>query len=52
VFLNFIPLFTILLSFFIGEYPTPLFLVGAGLIILGVVLVQKAKQQFRQINDR
>mgnify|MGYP006273588465 CR=1 FL=1 len=45
VFLNFIPLFTILLSFFIGEYPTPLFLFGAGLIVLGVVLVQKAKQQ-------
>lgn len=44
VFLNFIPLFTILLSFFIGEYPTPLFLFGAGLIILGVFLVQKAKK--------
>jgi drug/metabolite transporter (DMT)-like permease len=44
VFLNFIPLFTILLSFFIGEYPTPLFLGGAGLIILGVFLVQKAKK--------
>ena len=52
VFLNFIPLFTILLSFFIGEYPTPLFLVGAGLIVLGVVLVQKAKQQLRQMKPR
>jgi len=49
VFLNFIPLFTILLSFFIGEYPTPLFLVGAGLIVFGVVLVQKAKLQLRQM---
>ncbi len=44
VFLNLIPLFTILLSFFIGEYPTFLFLIGAILIIGGVVLVQKAKK--------
>lgn len=48
VFLNLIPLFTILLSFFIEEYPTPLFLVGAGLIVLGVFLVQKAKQQLQR----
>lgn len=45
VFLNLIPLFTIILSFFIGEYPTPVFLVGAILIISGVVLVQKAKKK-------
>ena len=43
VFLNLIPLFTILLSIYIGEFPTPLFLVGAGFIVLGVILVQKAK---------
>lgn len=48
VFLNLIPLFTILLSFFIEEYPTPLFLVGAGLIIFGVFLVQKAKQRIQK----
>ncbi len=41
VFLNFIPLFAILLSFFIEEIPTPLFLVGAILIIYGVYLTQK-----------
>jgi len=44
VFLNLIPLFTILLSLFIGEYPTPIFLVGAALIISGVFIVQKAKR--------
>ncbi len=43
VFLNLIPLFTILLSMFIGEFPTPLFLLGAGFIIAGVILVQKIK---------
>lgn len=45
VFLNLIPLFTIILSFFIGEYPTPVFLVGAMLIITGVILVTKAKKK-------
>lgn len=41
VFLNLIPLFTIILSFFVGEVPTALFLVGAILIIYGVYLAQK-----------
>jgi len=41
VFLNLIPLFTIILSFFIGEVPTGFFLIGAMLIIYGVYLVQK-----------
>ncbi len=45
VFLNLIPLFTILLSMFIGELPTPFFLLGAGFIVLGVILVQKIKPQ-------
>lgn len=43
VFLNFIPLFTILLSFFIGEIPTPLFFVGAVFIMYGVYLTQKSR---------
>lgn len=43
VFLNFIPLFTILLSFFIGEYPTPLFFVGAVFIMYGVYLTQRSR---------
>jgi len=42
VFLNFIPLFAILLSFFIGEIPTILFLIGAILIIYGVYLTQRS----------
>ena len=41
VFLNLIPLFTITLSFFVGEMPTALFLIGAILIIYGVYLAQK-----------
>jgi len=42
VFLNFIPLFTIMLSLFlINEVPNLIFLVGAGLIIFGVYLAQK-----------
>jgi len=40
VFLNFIPLFTILMSFFLGTTPTWFFLLGAGLIIYGVWLTQ------------
>lgn len=43
VFLNLIPLFTILLSFFIGEYPTFIFILGAVFIMYGVYLTQKAK---------
>lgn len=43
VFLNLIPLFTILLSFFIGEYPTPLFFIGAVFIMYGVYLTQKSR---------
>jgi drug/metabolite transporter (DMT)-like permease len=41
VFLNFIPLFTILMSFFLGTSFTWLFLLGAGLIIYGVYLAQR-----------
>ena len=43
VFLNFIPLFTILLSFFIGEYPSFVFILGAVFIMYGVYLTQKSK---------
>ena len=42
VFLNLIPLFTIVISFFTGEKPTFLFLIGAILIIYGVYLTQKS----------
>ena len=42
VFLNLIPLFTIVISFFTGEKPTLLFLIGAILIIYGVYLTQKS----------
>jgi drug/metabolite transporter (DMT)-like permease len=41
VFLNFIPLFTILMSFFLGATLSLLFLLGAGLIIYGVYLTQR-----------
>jgi drug/metabolite transporter (DMT)-like permease len=41
VFLNFIPLFTILMSFFLGTPLTWLFLLGAALIIYGVYLTQR-----------
>ena len=41
VFLNFIPLFTILMSFFLGTSFTWFFLLGAGLIIYGVYLTQR-----------
>lgn len=40
VFLNFIPLFTIIMSFFLGEPLTVFFLLGAILIICGVYLAQ------------
>ena len=40
VFLNFIPLFTILMSFFLGASLSWFFLLGAGLIIYGVWLAQ------------
>ena len=42
VFLNLIPLFTIVISFFTGEIPTFIFLIGAILIIYGVYLTQKS----------
>jgi drug/metabolite transporter (DMT)-like permease len=41
VFLNLIPLFTIVMSFFLGTPLTWLFLLGAGLIIYGVYLTQR-----------
>jgi drug/metabolite transporter (DMT)-like permease len=41
VFLNFIPLFTILMSFFLGTALTWFFLLGAALIIYGVYLTQR-----------
>lgn len=41
VFLNFIPLFTILMSFFLGTSFSWLFLLGAGFIIYGVYLTQR-----------
>jgi drug/metabolite transporter (DMT)-like permease len=41
VFLNFIPLFTILISFFLGTSLTWFFLLGAALIIYGVYLTQR-----------
>jgi len=42
VFLNLIPLFTIVMSFFIGENITIFFLFGAMLIIYGVYMTQKS----------
>ena len=42
VFLNLIPLFTIVISFFTGEIPTFLFLIGAILILYGVYITQKS----------
>jgi drug/metabolite transporter (DMT)-like permease len=42
VFLNLIPFFTIILSFFFGEQPTVPFVLGAILIIYGVYLTQKS----------
>jgi drug/metabolite transporter (DMT)-like permease len=41
VFLNFIPLFTILMSVMLGASLTVFFLLGAGLIIYGVYLTQR-----------
>jgi drug/metabolite transporter (DMT)-like permease len=41
VFLNFIPLFTILMSFFLGTSLTWFFLLGAALIIYGVYITQR-----------
>ena len=41
VFLNFIPLFTILMSFFLGTSLTWFFLLGAALIIYGVYITQE-----------
>jgi drug/metabolite transporter (DMT)-like permease len=42
VYLNFIPLFAIILSFFYGEKITIFFIIGAILIIYGVYLTQKS----------
>jgi drug/metabolite transporter (DMT)-like permease len=42
VFLNLIPLFAILMSFFLGENISIIFLIGATLIIYGVYLTQKS----------
>jgi drug/metabolite transporter (DMT)-like permease len=41
VYLNLIPLFTIILALLYGETPTPLFFIGAVLIIYGVYLTQQ-----------
>ena len=48
VFLTLIPLFTITLSFFIGEVPTPLFFFGAMFIIAGVYLTQRKYKEIKQ----
>ncbi len=45
VFLNFIPLFTIVMSLFIGEPITLFFLIGAILIIYGVYVTQRSKRK-------
>lgn len=42
VFLNLIPMFTILISYFLGESLTFFFIIGAILIIYGVYLTQKS----------
>ena len=42
VYLNFIPLFAIIMSFFLGEKIVGIFLLGATLIIYGVYLTQKS----------
>lgn len=42
VFLNLIPLFTIIISFFIGEIPNLLFVLGAALIMTGIYITQKS----------
>jgi drug/metabolite transporter (DMT)-like permease len=42
VYLNFIPLFAIILSFFYGEKITFFFIIGAILIMYGVYLTQKS----------
>ena len=48
VFLTLIPLFTITLSFFIGEVPTPLFFLGAVFIMTGVYLTQRKPKEIKQ----
>jgi drug/metabolite transporter (DMT)-like permease len=42
IYLNLIPLFAIIMSFFLGENPTILFILGAILIIYGIYLTQKS----------
>lgn len=50
VFLTLIPLFTMILSFFIiGEQPTILFFLGAAFIMYGVYLTQKKKQMSQKV---
>lgn len=50
VFLTLIPLFTMILSFFIiGERPTLLFFLGAAFIMYGVYLTQKKKQLVQKV---
>jgi len=41
VYLNFIPVFTIVISLFLGVFPSALFILGAILIIYGVYVTQK-----------
>jgi drug/metabolite transporter (DMT)-like permease len=42
VFLNLIPLFTIIISFFIGELPNLLFIIGSTFIMTGIYITQKS----------
>jgi drug/metabolite transporter (DMT)-like permease len=49
MFLTLIPLFTITLSFFIGEIPTPIFFLGAMLIITGVYLTQRKYKESKHV---
>jgi drug/metabolite transporter (DMT)-like permease len=48
VFLTLIPLFTITLSFFIGEVPTSLFFLGAVFIMTGVYLTQRKPKEIKK----
>jgi len=47
VFLTLIPLFTIILSFFIGERPTIIFFFGAVMIMVGVYLTQRKNKEYK-----
>jgi len=46
VFLTLIPLFTIILSFFIGERPTIPFFLGALLVMVGVYITQRKNKEY------